>query len=1096
MKIERQLQGNLNTVLTEIIRERNIENKIQPYVTNEENRADITLKNKSGKPIFFIELKDPTAKNGRSVFDSETVLRELGRAQKTDIRYFGICNFLACAFFDSININEKVSIAEGFFTVQEIVRLSNSYVVSKDIEKKLRTIAEFYIDRALEIVERKAVTFSQPDELYIFKIRKLIEVYSFDITDKVWDKYNIDKKFVKDIQGYTQSQLWNVPKTYEEIENLTHIALLMLISKLIFYKAYVDNQTWHNLSPMKVGNDIETAPALENLIWHYFTEFKEVTGDFELLIGERADIIFQIPFVSDAVVELVKDLLDTDKYYDFSKIPYDIIGRIFEELIRPDERHKLGQYFTPPHVIDLILAFAINNENDRVFDPSCGSGTFLVRAYERKKKLSLNGGKSTKRHENLLNEIYGNDLSGYPAYLSMLNLSIRNTRHKSYPRIINHDFFAIGDNTKVEIHNQDGETERKPLPTFHAVIGNPPYTRQEDIGAMHGTIKKEHIQKLIKAECSFNPSQRTSIYAYFFYHASAFLKDNGYLAYIVQNSWLDTDYGIDLQQFFLRTFEIIAIMDSETERFFPTASVNTTIVILRKQKDEDARNRNIVKFVYFKDTLHKALKHYGNADKLKAFIENASGNLTGEYAKINCMRQSELAAHNKWGQFLKAPQVYLDIWEKGKDRFKNLAGINSIAKIQRGITSGCNEFFFGEDITNESNKKILNACVNNFDNYESIEDIKKNGLRIFKNGINECFLIEKKILQKALKLTRDIDNYIINKVNPAEVIFYVNFQDKFKKSDGFDLNGYRKFLQKKFPYSYSYILHGEKTEIKGSLVSEKGTCASRQAWWDLGSQGEKDFISLRFRDKRNWFPIVESDFLLGDVVFYGVFNDAERKALYSISLNSSFTILQTELFGRVNLGDGLLTTYGPDLEALQVLDISTDDNLQNEINATYNLIKGVEVISIFKELGVEDGNKLSLTNISKHRLQLDELFLKLIGYTDKSERDKILYELYSSLIYLINSRLQKAQSLKTVKTERNKTEITVYTEQLKHLVEENKLKPENNLVFAQRIQKLLPQITSETALQKKILASYWKELYNEPFDEKAIAAKAQNKLFG
>jgi hypothetical protein len=32
-------------------------------------------------------------------------------------------------------------------------------------------------------------------------------------------------------------------------------------------------------------------------------------------------------------------------------------------------------------------------------------------------------------------------------------------------------------------------------------------------------------------------------------------------------------------------------------------------------------------------------------------------------------------------------------------------------------------------------------------------------------------------------------------------------------------------------------------------------------------------------------------------------------------------------------------------------------------------------------------------------------------------------------------------------------------------------------------------------LQKKILASYWKELYNEPFDEKLIADKAQNKLF-
>jgi hypothetical protein len=37
MKIERQLQGNLNTILSVIIRERALENKIQPFPTNEEN---------------------------------------------------------------------------------------------------------------------------------------------------------------------------------------------------------------------------------------------------------------------------------------------------------------------------------------------------------------------------------------------------------------------------------------------------------------------------------------------------------------------------------------------------------------------------------------------------------------------------------------------------------------------------------------------------------------------------------------------------------------------------------------------------------------------------------------------------------------------------------------------------------------------------------------------------------------------------------------------------------------------------------------------------------------------------------------------------
>ena len=628
-KIERQLQGTLNTIFTELIKEQGLEGRVQPYSPQEENRADITLKDKNGKPLFFIELKDPTARDGKSVFDGAVLFREVERAQKLDIRYFGNCNFLACAFFDKDNLNEKVSVHEGFFTLNDIYRLSESYAPSKEVLTRLRTIAQFYIDRAIEVLERKPIKFSPLDELFIFKIRKLIEVYAYPISNKVWEKYKSDRSFEKQIQRYAQSQLWNKPSRFDEIENLTYIGVLMLISKLIFYKSYVDNHTWSDLHPMQVSNTITTPTELEELIWTYFETFKEITGNFELLIGERSDIIFNIPFVSDASIDLVKDILDTEGHYDFNNIPFDIIGRIFEELIREDERHKLGQYFTPPHIIDLINAFAIRRSNDKIFDPSCGSGTFLVRAYERKRLLCKEEDRGVK-HEILLNEIYGNDLSGYPAYLSMLNLAIRNTHKPSYPRIANKDFFAITENSKLVFHNQRGEKELKILPKFDAIIGNPPYTRQEDIGTMRGTIGKAKIQSLIKAECGFEPSQRTSIYAYFFYHASTFLKDRGYLAFICQNSWLDTNYGIDMQRFLMRNFEIIAIIDSEVERFFPAASVNTTIVIARKQREEKIRNLNIVKFIYLVSPLSEIIKKFRGVNNLHNTINSANKNETNE----------------------------------------------------------------------------------------------------------------------------------------------------------------------------------------------------------------------------------------------------------------------------------------------------------------------------------------------------------------------------------------------------------------------------------------------------------------------------------
>jgi hypothetical protein len=49
---------------------------------------------------------------------------------------------------------------------------------------------------------------------------------------------------------------------------------------------------------MLVPEGIDKPHDLEELIWKYFETFQEVTGNFELLIGERSDVIFKIPFVS------------------------------------------------------------------------------------------------------------------------------------------------------------------------------------------------------------------------------------------------------------------------------------------------------------------------------------------------------------------------------------------------------------------------------------------------------------------------------------------------------------------------------------------------------------------------------------------------------------------------------------------------------------------------------------------------------------------------------------------------------------------------------------------------------------------------------
>lgn len=1053
MQIERQLQGTLNTVFTTLIRERGLVERILPFPAIEENRADITLKTTSGKPLFFIEIKDPTARDGRSVFDGAVLFREVERAQKIDVKYFGNCNFLACAFFDRDKLHEKVSVSEGFFTLSDINRLSVNYTPTKEIENKLRRIANFYLDRAVEIIEQRAITFSNLDELFIFKIRKLIEIYGQAISKKVWEKYKSDSVFERALSRYAQSQLWNKPTTFEEVENLTHIGILMLVSKLIFYKTYVDNQAWHRLHPMQVPEDIGT-DSLEELIWRYFSEFKEITGNFELLIGERSDIIFKIPFVSNTAIELVKEVLAAGEHYNFGNIPFDIIGRIFEELIREDERHKLGQYFTPPHVIDLINAFAIRNSNSKVLDPSCGSGTFLVRAYERKKILTKEENKAA-RHEILLNEIYGNDISNYPAYLSMLNLAIRNTRKPSYPRIANKDFFSITEFAKIKLHNQHGESENRPFPKFDAIIGNPPYTRQEDIGTMQGTVGKPQIQALIKLECGFEPSQRTSIFAHFFYHAGIFLKQGGYLAYICQNSWLDTDYGIDLQRYLLNNYEIIAIMDSEVERFFPSASVNTTIVILKKQNDENLRNQNQVHFVWFTDTLANIIKYHKGVDSLQEFIEDTLKTIETKHFRINCISQKDLAKHTKWGQFLKAPQVYFDIIEKGKEV---LVPLKELAEIKFGIKTGCNEFFILEDKTTLANTDFLKVTLNNTEQFTTIKQVRDAGLKLVQNGLHEFWLIEADCLKPILTSPKDVQTYLITSRMLSNKLILT---DESKKS-----------LRHEFPFLYSYIRHGEKQGI-----NQRSTCASRKLWYNIGS---RRIPAMSFNHIINDFGKTLKGKVFSSNNFYNIYPFEQTKTIWYL-LNSTYCWLNQQLIMKTNLGDG-----AGRIETFQLADFLIPninlEHLEIDLGETKN----------YKE---ELGNLSSLKTVNPERVKLDSAILQAIGFTNKKQRETTLLNLYRATFKLIDARLQKAQSLKGVKAQRSKIEVSLYVEQLKHLLTDGNYTAKSTLKFAKQLESVITEISSEKKLQKKIFDLYWKEKFGQTFNKKEVSDSEQVKLF-
>ncbi len=83
----------------------------------------------------------------------------------------------------------------------------------------------------------------------------------------------------------------------------------------------------------------------------------------------------------DGLVELIALQVGTFRLAD---VRTDVLKGLYESLIDPDQRHVLGEYYTPDWLAERICAAAVRDPlNERVVDPACGSGAFLFHAVRR-----------------------------------------------------------------------------------------------------------------------------------------------------------------------------------------------------------------------------------------------------------------------------------------------------------------------------------------------------------------------------------------------------------------------------------------------------------------------------------------------------------------------------------------------------------------------------------------------------------------------------------------------------------------------------------------------------------------------------------------
>lgn len=447
------------------------------------------------------------------------------------------------------------------------------------------------------------------------------------------------------------------------LDNLLKMMAYVLVDKIIFYKILENYYNINRLMPLYKSGVVRTSREYLARLNEYFENAIVTTGNFDVIF--ETGIYDHIQFgdddeaakILDSLIELVESL-DVDQFTR-------VVGYVYEYLIPPEERHRLGQFYTPLPIVKLITKWAIRGPDYKVLDPGTGSGTFLAEAYDRLfflrtgMEIDVDAGvtPTETEHRAILRNLYAVDINPFAAHLTAMRLSLKAPNAPSRDmNVIVSDFFKIKPGQVILQHKDITFAD------FDAVIGNPPYTSWRDLSEDERDTVKSELREVLREYNLMPRNKNVPLYVHWVIHAERFLKEHGKLGMIISNNWLRADYGKDFGKYLLDHFKIKALIDVSQKIF--DAIITTVILLAEKESDEKARNGNRVLIARIVtnngreinealDCISKSLddKYEFNEEKLK----NCHG------VKYKFLKQSEIPTDEKWTLLLFESGAYYEL---------------------------------------------------------------------------------------------------------------------------------------------------------------------------------------------------------------------------------------------------------------------------------------------------------------------------------------------------------------------------------------------------------------------------------------------------
>jgi type I restriction-modification system DNA methylase subunit len=464
---------------------------------------------------------------------------------------------------------------------------------------------------------------------------------------------SVDKDFLESLDRWRTYLAVNISWNNKNLdEDEINFAVQQTIDRIIFLRIAEDR------SVEPYGNLKHTIKQ-GNLYLNLFEQFRKADEKYNSgLFDLKKDRISSTLIIENKIIKtIINELYYPECPYEFSVLPVEILGSAYEQFLgkviritpahhakieeKPEVRKAGGVYYTPQYIVEYIVKNTVGKLIDgktpgeiskiKIVDPACGSGSFLIGAYQylldwHKNYYTDNGKISKGKKDNpltpeghlttaekkriLLNNIFGVDLDVNAVEVTKLSLLLKclegeteasiNQQFKLFNErvlptldenikdgnsLIDTDFYTneidFGFEKKTKPFNW-----QKAFPSvfkqggFDVVIGNPPYLGGREWKEENGNAYDYFISKYKVAEYQFD------IYALFWEAGIKLLLPNGLIGFITPNTWLNNQSNKKLRVYILDNTSISKIVDYSKIKVFDQATVLPIITILENNSNK------------------------------------------------------------------------------------------------------------------------------------------------------------------------------------------------------------------------------------------------------------------------------------------------------------------------------------------------------------------------------------------------------------------------------------------------------------------------------------------------------------------------------